>query len=101
MVVGWNPPDLDLQNGLIKYYNVSLTEQQTGNILWFTENTTQITVAGLHPYYYYAVQVAAVTIGVGPFSDAVTIQLLESGNSNKFTFHEDLNMISPFLCLSS
>ena len=79
VVISWNPPDFDLQNGLIGYYTVSVTEQQTGSVFWFSETTTQITVDGLHPYYHYTLRVAAVTIAVGPFSDPVTIQLLESG----------------------
>ena len=79
VTVTWNPPNFDLQNGVIRYYNVSVMEQMTGNSIWFLENSTEIIVEGLHPYYYYGIQVAAVTIATGPFSDQVTVQLLESG----------------------
>ena len=79
VTVAWSPPSFDLQNGLIRYYNITVTEHETARIIWLLENNTQITVDGLHPYYYYSVQVAAVTIGIGPFSDPVSVQLLESG----------------------
>ena len=79
VTVTWNPPDFDLQNGAIRYYNVSVMEQKTGNRIWFLETNTEIIVDGLHPYYYYSIRVAMVTIGTGPFSDPVTVHLLESG----------------------
>ena len=79
VVIVWNLPEFDLQNGFVRYYNVSVVEQMTGKSIWFLENDTQITVNGLHPYHYYSVQVAMATIGIGPFSEPVLVQLMESG----------------------
>ena len=38
-----------------------------------------LSVGSLHPYYIYNYQVAAYTIGIGPYSEPFSLQTLESG----------------------
>jgi len=44
-----------------------------------TSYSTSLTAESLHPYYSYNITVAAVTIGVGPFSAERTAQTSEDG----------------------
>ena len=39
----------------------------------------QITFINLHPYYVYQCVVAAYTIGIGPYTLPVTVQLAQEG----------------------
>ena len=79
--VSWAPPDPDLQNGIIIYYTVVLTDLMFGmpdqaynttlNYYYFT---------GLEEYARYAFQVAAATRGgLGPLSTAVRFTTFEDG----------------------
>ena len=38
-----------------------------------------MTISTLHPYYEYAIKVAAATVGVGPFSALLHLTTLEDG----------------------
>ena len=42
-------------------------------------NTTTLSVPTLHPFYTYQCKVAAVTVGLGPYSTAVEVELPEDG----------------------
>jgi len=42
-------------------------------------NISQATVSSLHPYYNYMCKVRAETILPGPFSDVISVLLLEEG----------------------
>ena len=79
IVLNWNPPDVDDQNGIIRYYVVNVTELQTGNMFQFTANATSLTITSLHSAYTYEIAVSAATIGSGQFSPAVTLQTTEAG----------------------
>ena len=53
---------------------------ETGRLLSFTAvNTTILSVPTLHPFYTYTCIVAAVTVGVGPYSATVEVELPEDG----------------------
>ena len=81
IVLNWNPPDIEDQNGIVRYYVVNVTEVQTANIFLFTANTTALSISSLHPAYTYEITVSAVTIGPGPFSLAITLQTAEAGRN--------------------
>ena len=75
--LGWLPPAIESQNGVIRQYIVKITEEDTSTTVYHQSNTTQITIEDLHPYYVYKYSVAAETIGIGPFSMIGTVQLDE------------------------
>ena len=78
LVLSWQPPAPENQNGIIVHYIVNITEMETGRSLSFTSaNTTILSVPALHPFYTYTCIVAAVTVGVGPYSAAVEVELPE------------------------
>ena len=78
----WQPPSPHKQNGRVRYYNLVLTEIDTGNLLRFASNTTTTEVESLHPFYHYACRVQAVTTAPGPLSFEITVQLPESSMYN-------------------
>ena len=76
----WAPPLLDLQNGLLRAYNISVTEVETGNVYTFatvlgTDNL--FVVNALHPFYNYNCTVSAFTISTGPAAFVQVITLSE------------------------
>ena len=75
----WNAPPMDQQNGIIRYYILALTELDTGFMLNHSTAGNNFTFPSLHPSYTYQVEVAAVTIGSGPFSTPITLQTFEDG----------------------
>ena len=80
LVLSWQSPAQENQNGIIVHYIVNITELETGRVLFFSAvSTTTLTVPVLHPFYNYTCIVAAVTIGVGPYSAPAVIQMPEDG----------------------
>ena len=77
LVLAWELPPLEDRNGRIRQYQVRLTEIETGDILQLVSTSTQVNVSNLHPFYNYNCSVAAETIAVGPFSDAILVRLDE------------------------
>ena len=75
----WQPPVLSSQNGIIQHYVVSVIEDETMRQFQLTSSTTSISAIGLHPYFTYSFTIAAVTVGQGPYSQAMSIQTLEDG----------------------
>ncbi len=75
----WSAPPFEQVNGIIQHYVISITELETGQVTTMTTSTLVIAVNNLHPYYTYECKVAAYTVGLGPYSHAVTIQLNEEG----------------------
>ena len=79
ITLSWeSPPEEDI-NGILRQFVVRILEHETGNIFTETSDDEQTTLLGLHPYYTYSVAVAAQTVGAGPFSNNITIQLAEDG----------------------
>ena len=94
----WKPPSLEGQNGFIIRYHVIVMETQ----ILYLDNGTVISQMGmnfnrtynvsegrtqlidmLHPSYNYTVRIAAATVvGIGPFSDPITVMTLEDGGCN-------------------
>ena len=79
LVLSWQPPPLDNQNGIIVNYTANVTESETGTIFFVVTATTTITLSSLHPYYTYSCIVAAVTIDIGPFTAPVSLEMPEDG----------------------
>ena len=77
----WQAPQSHHHNGIITAYHVLLREVQTDSTTLhvLTSNTTSTVISDLHPSYQYEVQVAAVTVAIGPYSNTAVIQLPESG----------------------
>lgn len=83
----WEAPPLDSQNGIIRHYSIDILVRNTRETFKLqSENVTQTLIMNLHPYYEYSFQVAAITIGAGPLSMAVTATTSESGMSMKCLF---------------
>ena len=79
--VTWRGPPRNEHNGRIRYYNISLLEVATGEFSWHntTDSSTNWIISSLHPYYSYRLEVAAVTVGLGPFSSSEVVRMPESG----------------------
>ena len=75
--IGWNPPLQAFQNGEIRGYLIFVTEIETGDVFNFNTSLTMFRVESLHPYYYYEVEIGAVTVDSGPLSTPIIIQTLE------------------------
>lgn len=79
VLLTWLPPPYLQQNGIIRQYNVYVTESETGYLRNYTTSTMNLTVASLHPYYTYEFTVQAVTIAEGPLSDPIFVTTPEAG----------------------
>ena len=96
----WDPPSLEGQNGLISQYHVIVIETQilyldNGTVMSqmgmnrnrtynVSEGRTQL-IDMLHPSYNYTVRIAAATVvGIGPFSDPITVMTLEDSKYSIF-----------------
>ena len=80
LVLTWDLPLLDQQNGPIVGYSVRVTRVNNGDIFEWDTNNTVVTIDSLVPYTLYEWRVAAQTIaGTGPFSSPVTEQTLPDG----------------------
>ena len=77
----WIPPDPTLQNGIIVFYTVELTDLTFGTPDRIYNTTlTSFNFTGLEEYARYSFHVAAGTaIGLGPLSASLQITTLEDG----------------------
>ena len=80
LALSWQPPSLENQNGIIIHYRVNITEMETGRLLLFTAENSYLRVSPLHPFYTYTCTLAAVTVGLGPYSAPIVVQTPEDGN---------------------
>ena len=111
----WEPPSLEEQNGIIIQYHVIVMETQ----ILYLDNGTVISQMGmnfnrtyndsegrtqlidmLHPSYNYTFRIAAATVvGIGPFSDPITVMILEDGEiCNRFLLTLRSNFSKPGAC---
>ena len=79
ITLSWLPPDAIHINGIIDHYVVRVTEVYTGRVFILRAEETTILVGPLHPFYIYECQVAAFTVGLGPFGQPFTAQAGETG----------------------
>ena len=95
IMLTWDRPLPEEENGLLVHYHVIVIETQ----IYYTDNGTEITgmqtylnrtykvsegrsqlIDGLHPDYNYTVRIATATgVGIGPFSDAITVRTNTNG----------------------
>lgn len=79
ILVSWTPPTQHEQNGAIRHYVLNVTEAETRRAFQLISYATSEALHSLHPHYTYQLRVAAVTIGLGPFSPEVTITTPQDG----------------------
>lgn len=77
----WQPPQFDLQNGLIRQYIIEVIHNRTGLTYTVVSSTNQYRLENLFPFHTYIFSIAAVTVGVGPYSQQLTVTTLEAGMS--------------------
>ncbi len=77
--VSWDLPPEEDRNGLIRGNTINVTEVETGQTLTQNTGTSELEISTLHPYYHYNCAVAAITVGTGPYSAAITVQTEEDG----------------------
>ena len=75
----WEPPIIQQQNGLIRGYSVSICNQRFDNCWSELSADTHYTITGLHPFYKYNINIAAVTIETGPSTAYKSVTCLEDG----------------------
>ena len=79
ILLAWQPPPPNKQNGIIIQYHVILYTLATNESEYFETNETSIYLVNLHPFFLYEMVVAAETsIGAGPYSQPVLQQLPEA-----------------------
>ena len=75
----WSPPQAHQQNGILRYYMVTLTS----NLPTVTQNISSsqlsTTISRLQPYTLYSCTVRAGTVGLGPSTAAQQIGTPEDG----------------------
>lgn len=90
VVFTWITPAVIDHNGVITYYVVKLREIETAITWTFFAVDEDINIGSLHPFYHYKCTIAASTsVGSGPSSTAVTVQMEEAGEQTVI-----LNIIS-------
>lgn len=77
--LSWSAPPVDQQNGIIRHYNITFTELETGFTFSYIASSTNFTITSLHPDYQYQIEISAVTIGAGPMSIPTIFQMPEDG----------------------
>ena len=80
VLLTWEAPRADTQNGIVRSYNISVVELESGeewSLLSPGSDTYRI-VTSLHPFYRYNCTVAAYTIATGPTGSTV-VQTLPEG----------------------
>jgi receptor-type tyrosine-protein phosphatase Q len=77
--VTWDPPLVHNQNGIIISYIIQLYDIVTGQTTLYERegHHSQLVIDTLHPYYVYAVSMAAETVDLGPFSTSQSIQTFQ------------------------
>ena len=95
IILSWKPPPPEEENGLLLVYHVIIIETQIyyldngvvttpgetylNTTYDVSEGYTQL-IEKLHPDYYYTVRIAAATrVGIGPFSDGITVRTYMDG----------------------
>ena len=77
--ISWSQPLPEELNGIIQNYIVNIAVAETEQHFQLTTNDTTITAGNLHPYYNYHISVAAVTVAIGPYTEAHALQTPQDG----------------------
>ena len=54
-------------------------ELETGDTFNINSTSTTFSFFSLHPFYTYQCKVATYTVGLGPFTDVISVKTLEDG----------------------
>ena len=83
VLITWQPPPLDDQNGIIISYVITISLEVNDTVpQQYITSSLNVMVVGLHPFSTYVVAVAAETgVGRGPFS-GFTIRTPEDGKGH-------------------
>ena len=80
IVLRWDPPLPEDRNGPITNYIVNVTVVETREMFEINTTSTTFLLDGLTPYTTYRFTIAASTeVGLGPFSETLTVQTPEDG----------------------
>ena len=77
--ITWLPPPVIDINGVIKYYNIEVTENTTGQVTTYNATDDHIIIGPVLPGNAYHCRVAAFTTGLGPFTDYFIVTSQEYG----------------------
>ena len=99
-LLSWASPQPEDRNGIVRNYTIAISELNTGNMVQLVSQTTSQVFDSLHPYYNYSVQVAAVTVALGPFSSAFTITTLEDSKWMLYSLN-NVKLLVSFFCVFS
>ncbi len=76
--VEWAPPSQTDQNGMIRGYTITLTEDSGMTmVVSLAENVTSFEFQDLHPAYTYALEIAAATVSQGPYSEVMLVKMAD------------------------
>ena len=109
IMLTWERPPLEEENGLLVRYHVIVIETQ----IHYFDNGTELrgmnrflnttydvserhmqVIDNLHPDYNYTVRIAAATKpGIGPFSDAITVRTNMDGEWDKILVSTCMNLV--------
>ena len=81
LLLAWEPPLAEEQNGVIQEYLINISVAETGDEFQYRSPNTTLIVEDLHPHYTYSLVISAVTISPGPYSEMYTVQMPEDGRS--------------------
>ena len=77
VILYWESPPASEHNGVIRFYELNVSDSQSDLSVHFTTIDTKYTLIGLEPYHWYIVQVSAVTIRTGEPSSQLILRTLE------------------------
>ena len=80
--ITWLPPPVIDINGVIKHYNIEVTENITGQVTTYNVTDDHIIIGPVLPGNAYCCRVAAFTIGLGLFTDYFIVTSQEIGINN-------------------
>ena len=80
----WAPPPPEERNGVINHYQIQVYEAESNDSLFFLwkdilEESSPTVLQDLHPNYHYQINISAVTVEPGPFSDTLSWRMSEDG----------------------
>ena len=79
--ISWEHPPEDTHYGIIREYQITYTELETGAVFNTSTDseTTELAVGSLHPFYTYTFFIVPVTVDVGTNHTEITVRTEEAG----------------------
>lgn len=83
LILQWDFPESEDQNGIIIGYVVEINATETGETFQLTSTLSTLTIDTLQPFTTYLCRIAARTrVGTGPYSIAITATTLQEGKQS-------------------